>query len=171
MATNLNRNLIIGILAVIVLAIGIFYLADKKPDNYTIKMSGKSVVISDEKWEKSDDPETYAKNFEAREMLGREAFPQVITVYLNTMTADRMSGKKTSENEWLEMFVVHPQTVTVQIRRNKGDYWVLSRQTFSVSEPQLINANPESSEQNFALYQSSFQNEIDTTRHILDSEF
>ena len=104
-------------------------------------------------------------------MLEREAFPQVITVYLNKMTSDRMSGKKISENEWLEVFVVHPQTATVQIRRNKGDYWVLSRQTFSVSEPQLINANPESSEQNFALYQTFFQNEIDTTRHILDSEF
>jgi len=142
---KLNKNLIIGILAVIVLAMGIFYLVDKKSDNYTIEISGKSVVISDEKWKKSDDPETYAKNFEAREMLEREAFPQV--------------------------FVVHPQTATVQIRRNKGDYWVLSRQTFSVSEPQLINANPESSEQNFALYQTFFQNEIDTTRHILDSEF
>lgn len=168
---KINKNLVMGVLVVIALAVGIFYLADKKSDKYTIKMSGKSVVISDEKWKKSNDPETYAKNFEAREMLGGEAFPQVITVYLNTMTIDRMSGKKISGNEWLEMFVVHPQTVTVQIRRNKGSYWILSRQTFSVSESQLINANPESSEQNFALYQNSFQNEIDTTRHVLDSEF
>jgi len=168
---KLNKNLVIGVLAVIVLAVGIFYLVDKKSDNYTVKMSGKSVVVSDEKWKKSADPETYAKNFEAREMLGREAFPQVVTVYLNKMTSDRMSGKKISENEWLEMFVVHPQTITIQIRRDKGGYWVLSRQTFSVSEPQLINASPESSEQNFTLYQNSFQNEIDTTRHILDSEF
>lgn len=168
---KINKNLVIGVLVVIVLALGIFYITGKKSDDYTIKMSGKNVVISEEKWKKVDDPETYAKNFEARKTLERETFTQIITVYLNKMTSDRMSGKKISENEWLEMFVVHPQTVTVQIRRDKGDYWVLSRQTFSISEPQLININPESSEQNFSLYQNFFQNEIDTTRHVLDSEF
>ncbi len=168
---KINKNLFIGVLAVIVLSLVIFYFVDKKSDSYTIKMSGRSVIISEKKWKKSDDTETYAKNFEAREILGPEAFPQVITVYLNTMIADRMSGKKISENEWLEMFVVHPQIVTVQIRRNKGDYWVLSRQNFSVSEQKLINTDPESSEQNFELYQNFFQNEIDTARHVLDSEF
>ena len=168
---KINKNLVIGILVVVVLPFGIFYLVGKKSDDYTIKMSSKSVIVSENKWQKSDDSKNYAKSFEAREMVWRETFPQVITVYLNAMTTDRMSGKKISENEWLEMFVVHPQTITTQIRENKGTYWVLSRQTFSVSEPQLVNINPESSEQNFSLYQSSFQNEIDSTRHVLDSEF
>jgi len=166
---NKNQKVLIGLVILVALVAGYFYFSQN--NQYLIKTSGKSIVVSDQKWKKVDDSETYARNFEARDNVGKEAYPQVITVFLNSMSADRMSGKKISENEWLEMFVVHPQTVTVQIRRNKGDYWVLSRQTFSVSEPQLINTNPESSEQNFALYQTFFQNEIDTTRHILDSEF
>ena len=168
----MNQKGFINIFLIIILVAlvgGYFYFSQN--NQYLVKTSGKSIVVSDQKWKKVDDSETYARNFEAKEKVGREVYSQVITVFLNTMSADRMSGKKISENEWLEMFAVHPQTVTVQIRRNKGDYWVLSRQTFSVSEPQLINANPESSEQNFALYQNFFQNEIDTTRHILDSEF
>lgn len=166
---NKTQKVLIGLIAIIALVGGYFYFSQN--NQYSVKTSGKSIVVSDQKWKKVDDSETYARNFEAREKAGKEVYPQIITVFLNSMSADRMSGKKISENEWLEMFVVHPQTVTVQIRRDKGDYWVLSRQTFSVSEPQLINANPESSEQNFALYQTFFQNEIDTTRHVLDSEF
>lgn len=166
---NKTQKVLIVLIVLAALVGGYFYFSQN--NQYSVETSGKSVVVSDQKWKKVDDSETYARNFEAREKTDKETYPQVITVFLNSMSADRMSGKKISENEWLEMFVVHPQTVTVQIRRNKGDYWVLSRQTFSVSEPQLINANPESSEQNFALYQIFFQNEIDTTRHVLDSEF
>lgn len=166
-----TKDLIIGGLIVVVAIFGFVFYNKNQSSDYTVKTSGKDIVISDQKWSKSEDPETYARNFEAREKTGKEAYPQIVTVYLNTMTSDRMSGVKISDNEYLEMFVVHPQTVTIQIRKNKGTYWVLSRQTFSVSEPQLININPESSEQNFSLYQNFFQNEIDTTRHILDSEF
>ncbi|HLD60716.1 MAG TPA: hypothetical protein VJA27_01105 [Patescibacteria group bacterium] len=166
---NKTQKVLIVLIILAAVVGGYFYFSQN--NQYLVKTSSKSIIVSDQKYKKVDDSETYARNFEAKEKIGKEAYPQVITVFLNTMSADRMSGKKISENEWLEMFVVHPQTVTVQIRRNKGDYWILSRQTFSVSEPQLINTNPESSEQNFTLYQNFFQNEIDTTRHVLDSEF
>ncbi len=156
-----NKKSTIYIL-LIVLGISTLILYSKNND-FIVKTSNKNIVVSEKKWNKAKDSQSYAKNFEAREKINKEEYPQMITVYLNPMTSDRMSGTKISNKEYLEIFVVHPKTVTIQIRNDKGNYWVLSRQTFSANEPEL--------EKNPSLYQYYFQNEIDTTRHMLESEF
>jgi len=164
-----NKKIIIGL--VIILLIGAYFAWNQKNDLYLIDVGGQTTEVSEEKWKKIEDSDSYAKNFEARNKTSKEEFSQIITVFLNTMTSDRMIGEKITDNEYLQMFIVHPDTVTVQIRSNKIQYWVLSRQTFSIANLGLENINPEESETNFNLYRVAFQNEIDNTRFILDSEF
>lgn len=168
----MNKKILISFIVITTLVISglVLYKNDGDAD-FTIQTSGKNIIISNQKWLKSENSENYAKNFEAKEKTDKEAFPQMVTIYLNTMTSDRMLGTKISDNEYLEIFVVHPQTVTIQIRRNNGNYWLLSRQTFFVNESSLTNINPELSEQNLSMYRSFFQNEIDKTRYVLASEF
>lgn len=140
-------------------------------DEYSVKTPNKLITVSDKDWVKMEDPETYAVNFSAKHKGEGEEFEQVITVFLNAMTPDRIIGKKISDNEYLEMFNGLPGTVTMQLSRDNGEYWVLSRQTFPVSNTELASMNPEESDQSFLLYQLHFQNEIDTTRLLLSSQF
>lgn len=164
-----NKKIIIGL--IIILLVGAYFAWNQKGANYSIDTGVQTIEVSEEKWKKIEDSDSYAKNFEARNKTSKEEFSQIITVFLNTMTSDRMIGEKITNNEYLQMFIVHPDTVTVQIRNNKTQYWVLSRQTFSTSDLGLENINPEESKENFNLYRVAFQNEIDSTRFVLDSEF
>ena len=164
-----NKNIILIIL--VILLVGAYFIWNQKSDLYSINVGVQTIEVSEEKWKKIEDSDSYAKNFEARNKISKEEFSQIITVFLNTMTSDRMIGEKITDNEYLQIFIVHPNTVTVQIRSNKTQYWVLSRQTFSTANLGLENINPEESEVNFNLYRVAFQNEIDNTRFVLDSEF
>jgi len=140
-------------------------------DGYQVSTSDAEVFVSDNKWKKMDDPSVYAKNFEAREKGSTEEFAQVVTIFLNPMTPADKVGTQLSDDEFLEMFTTFPKTVTMQIRRDKGAYWLLSRQTFSVADSYLASLNPEVSSENFRLYQDQFENEIYTTRYSLGFEF
>ncbi len=77
--------------------------------------------------------ESYAKNFEARNKSQNEVFPQIVTVFLIEMSPDCCTGTKLSDSEHVEFFTVHPDSVTVQVRREKKGYWILSRQTFALT--------------------------------------
>ena len=49
------------------------------------------------------------------------------------MTNDRRNGHRESADEYIEIFTTEPMPtrhVTVQIRLDKGSYWILSRQSF-----------------------------------------
>lgn len=140
-------------------------------NEYVVKTKDREIIVSEKKWKKMEDPAAFGKNFEAREKGDTEEFPQVISVFLNPMISDDKVGARISDDEFVEMFSVFPKTVTVQTRVDKGTYWVLSRQTFSITDPKLSSLNPEASDNNFRLFLSHFQTEIDTTRYVLGSEF
>jgi hypothetical protein len=161
------KKTLLGLMLIIAIS-SAYFISENKNNDYSITTQDKTILVSKDEWRKVEDSDSYAKNFEAMEKTPNEEYSQVITIFLNSMTSDRMVGEKISENEYLEMFVVHPDTVTVQIRNDKDEYWILSRQTFSTVGFRLDNLNPED---NFDLYKAAFQNDIDNTRFVIGSEF
>ena len=57
-------------------------------------------------------------------------YKQIITVFLIPMTDDR-KREEIAKNEYFESFVLRANSITVQIRIDKGDYWVMSRETYN----------------------------------------
>lgn len=93
------------------------------------------------------------------------------------MTDNKKTGEQISENEYIEAFVTEPNTVTVQIRVDKGDYWVLSRQTFLTKDNLTVNSDLEYSSLSYIrinddnLLDQSIFNQIDNTRYIINNDF
>lgn len=139
--------------------------------NYIIRVGDKNIVVSLDKWKFVDNPNenNYSKNYSALNKKDGEKFEQMVTVFLNRMTDDRKTGKKITNTEYIEAFVVYPYSITVQIRVDKGDYWILSRQTFESKNdyPEQTNV----SYANLLLNFEDMQNKIDNTRYILNNEF
>ena len=112
----------------------------------------------------------YAKNFEAvTNRPPRQS--QVLTVFLNQMSEDRKTGEEIATNEYLEVFLIPPapeSRVVVQLRRDHGAYWLLSRETFvRVPGVNLDSVDPERSGLERYAVVEALRNEIDTTRHLL----
>ena len=112
--------------------------------------------------------ENYAKNFESRHVTKDEMFPQVVTVFLIVMSPDRRIGTRISDSEHLQFFTVSPGSVTVQVRREKQEYWILSRQTFALNGTSIEHNY---SEADITQLRHRFQNEIDRTRLLLSETF
>ncbi len=139
--------------------------------NYLIEISGKKIVVDQNQWKFVDNSaeSNYSKNYSAINKKDGEMFEQMITVFLNKMTDDRKSGEKITNSEYIEAFVVHPNSVTVQIRVDKGNYWVLSRQTFESQNNYPNQSNVSYSD--LLLNFEDMQNKIDDTRYILNNDF
>jgi hypothetical protein len=75
---------------------------------------------------------TFARNFEATSNPPSRKY-QVVTVFMIPMSDDRRDGQRLSTTEYLEVFTVTPGEVVVQVRRDHGAYWVLSRETFAAA--------------------------------------
>jgi hypothetical protein len=103
-----------------------------------------------------------------------EIFSQVVTVFLIQMSPDRRTGTKISDSEYVEFFTGSPDSVTIQVRRDKKDYWILSRQTFSLTPGAPISGEAlkhDYSASEIAKLRKFFQNEIDRTRLLLSESF
>lgn len=168
-----KRPLVIflSILAILFVA-GIFYFSKTATDtNYLIEVGNKEIAVSKDQWKFVDNSSesAYSKNYSAINKKDGEMFEQMITVFLNEMTDDRKSGEKISNSEYIEAFVLHPNSITVQIRVDKGDYWVLSRQTLESKNnyPYQTNVSYSDLLSNF----EDMQNKIDNTRYILNNDF
>lgn len=168
------KKIISSILLIVLLAGCSSNSLSQVSDQYSIVVSNKTIDVASDKFKKVSDSESYAKNFLALNK-GKTMFGQMITVYTIPMSDDRKSGKKLSTNEYLELFVVSKDAVTIQIRLDKGDYWLLSRETFDIANTQLpkYEYKPflEESSDDFIVYENFFRNEIDSTRDVLNNEF
>jgi hypothetical protein len=80
----------------------------------------------------------------------------------------------------VEMFIVTPGLLTMRIRIDKGEYWVMSRDTYKPKEKMISNALDSTdfsvaslsiSESERDLLMSDYQAEIDETRFLLNSKF
>ena len=139
--------------------------------NYIIKTVNKNITVSSEDWKyvSSSDDSKYSKNYSAIVKKDGEVYEQIVTVFLNKMTEDRKIGEKISDIEYIEIFALQPNTVTVQIRVNKGDYWVMSRQSFEMGKSYSVKAN--TSYADLIANIEGMQNKIDNTRYLLNNSF
>lgn len=141
---------------------------------FVFNVPGKQIQLSAVDWTAMKDEESYAKNFEARKKAENEVFSQVVTVFLVEMSPDRRIGTKLSDNEHVEFFTVQPGSVTVQVRREKKGYWILSRQTFALTRGAPVSGaalKHNYSDSEITRLCHWFQNDIDRTRLLLSETF
>ena len=166
--------IITGLLATVLGGIALFWLTfdELKPAGASITPSVASTHFptpSLEQWESLKNEASYARNYVRKEKRSFELYPQVVTIYETPMTTDRREGKKIASGEYLQIFKVGNQSdVVIQIRVDKGNYWLLSRQRVDLSEDRwLISLNPEKDDKTFDQFHVNLQNMIDSTRHFL----
>ena len=98
-----------------------------------VEIPGGTVELAAGDWKPMQNPESFADNFEAKLKGDSGEFPQeyqVLTVYKLPMSPGDRIGVKVTEQEYVEFFVVSTGYITFQIRLDKGQYWVSSRQSF-----------------------------------------
>jgi len=141
--------------------------------DHVVEVAGRKIWLSAARWKSMTNEVEWAVNFEEAGKGSKHEFGRVVTIYKLPMSDGRRLGVRISRQEYLELFVVHPGTVTAQIRIDKGPYWVLSRETFRT--PSLVGVDTNRwhslSQQEFELARSEFQAEIDSTRYLLQSAF
>ena len=134
----------------------------------TIPVAGRQLALSAEEWQPMENEAEYALNFEARQNRPPRRY-RVLTVFLNQMTEDRKSGRRSRPESTLEVFVSAPNEVTVLLRRDHGHYRLLSRELFRGTQVAGVNLSSMTplSDIDEGKVIDSLQNEIDTTRHLL----
>ena len=167
----MKKILLISFLLVISFIAGVLYLNNNVDKDYSITINDNNIIISQNEWRfiESSNPSLYSKNYSAKNKRDGHMFEQTITVFMQNMTSDRKKGEKISNSEYIQAFVVHPNSITVQIRIDKGDYWLLSRETFESK-----NNYPDQTDVTFSdllLKFEDMQNRIDNTKYILNNEF
>ena len=143
-------------------------------DVLTLSVPGKTIELSSESWTKAKDETNFAKNYEEMKLSSWHEFGRMVTVYLIPMSEDRRIGLKVSDNEYLEFFIVNPGFVTVQTRLDKGNYWVLCRETFKPKSGLPVDISsykPFLNERDNRLLWQFYQPEVDETRNLLASNF
>jgi hypothetical protein len=136
-----------------------------------IAVGNRSVEISPLEWEVLKSEFEYSVNLKNNRMLSNEKYNQIVTVFNLEMTRDRKSGTKLSDNIYLESFRTLQDSVTVQIRIDKGSYWILSRQTFSFDNDRILSIGEYADEKKSLLISNMFKNEISNTIYTLNRHF
>lgn len=142
-----------------------------RTSTYDVSVGDTAVRLSAQDWKPMDNPEPYAENFEAQILRSGHAFPQVLTIFKLPMSEDRRIGIQISSIEFVEFFVVQPGKLTIQIRVDRGKYWVLSRETFDANKAVSVNVNdyrPVLSEEENRILWNVYQNEVDATRTLIN---
>jgi hypothetical protein len=163
-----------GVLAKIIRAEEVEPPEDEIVEELTLQAPGKIIELSPNDWEKVDDPTNLARNYSEKTLSSAHQFNRMVTVYLSPMSDDQRIGQEYSATEYVEIFIDVPGFVTVQIRIDKGQYWVLSRETFKPKKFPLVDLSSSKlplseSEKNLLLL--TYQLEIDETRLLLNSKF
>jgi len=140
----------------------------------SVKIDTQSIEIDTNIWQAMTNEEEYAENFQENQ-CDSTIFKhcRVVTIFKIPMSEDRKTGIKLSQNEYVDVFVVHPGFVTVQVRIDKNNYWVMSRETYqnpdSLKSLSMYDAFPNQKKQKELL--AVFQNNVDKTRYLLRSTF
>lgn len=140
----------------------------------TLTVPGKNIELSSDSWTKAKDETNFVKNYEETKLSSWHEFGRMVTIYLIPMSVDRRIGLKVSDSEYLEFFIVNPGFVTVQTRLDKGNYWVLCRETFKPKSGLPVDVSsykPFLTERENRLLWQLYQPEVDETRYLLISKF
>jgi hypothetical protein len=144
----------------------------KKPIVSTkIKVGNKTVDISGDNWDIVNSESEYSINLIKNIKRKNEKSNQIVTIFNIEMTNDRKKGAKVSENIYLEAFNALENSITIQIRINKGNYWVLSRQTFENNNNKILSSGEYADESKVAIISNLFQDEISNTINLINSTF
>lgn len=99
--------------------------------DYAVRVTDGTVRVSRDFWRTMQNPEPFADNFEARSKRPGEEFFQQLTIYKSPMRDEEQGELELSPRVSIDVFVVHPPNVTVQVRVGHRGHWALSRQTFA----------------------------------------
>ena len=140
----------------------------EEDSDYVIRTKNKLINISKSNWDFLETDYLYSKNYQSKTKLEGHKFKQIITVFLIKMTDER-KREEIVKNEYFESWVNRPNSITVQFSIDKGDYWVLSRETYQTEENYPIQTNFSYSKVlvNF----NGIEDMIDRTRFILNKDF
>jgi hypothetical protein len=132
-----------------------------------------TIVFKKEKWNEIGRSSEFSNNFERREKRYYEKFNQVVTVFKTPMSEGRNSGKLIFKDVRQEIFKFHENSLTCIIRFNKGNYWIMSRQTFATVNPDVpLQADLESSPDLLYRYEELFKDQImETVLMLRDEKF
>jgi hypothetical protein len=122
-----------------------------------------------DEWEEIPNEASYTRNYSRKQKRPYELYRHVITIYETPMSTDRREGKSIAPGEYLQIFKVgNGGDVVIQLRVDRGRYWILSRQRIRLdNHASLIARNPEQSESSFYQFRFELQDIIETTRHFL----
>jgi hypothetical protein len=140
----------------------------KEDSDYVIRTKNKLINISKSNWDFLGQNYLYSKNYQSKNKLEGHKFKQIITVFLIKMT-DKRKSEEIVKNEYFDSWVNRPNSITVKIRIDKGDYWVLSTETYQTEENYPSQTDFSYSEVlvNF----NGIEDMIDRTRFILNKDF
>jgi len=161
------KNLLI-ILSFLLLSSPVIGQSSDKDSDYVIKTKNKLINISKSNWDFLETDYLYSKNYQSKNKYEGHMYKQIITVFLIPMTNDR-KREEIAKNEYFESFVLRANSITVQIRIDKGDYWVMSRETYNTFEN--FPVQKDFSYSNALINFRGIQDRIDRTRFILNKDF
>ena len=158
------------------LALGVSLLCGCGPESAgpgatTIRVGNRRVVLPTADWRAMPNEAEYARNFEAVTNKPPRQY-QIVTVFLNRMSQDRLIGQQISATKYLEVFLSNPDEVTVLLRRDHGSYWLLSREMFrGVSVPSVdLDRVGSLSAAEIEQITGILRNQIDGTRYVLGEQ-
>jgi hypothetical protein len=136
-----------------------------------INIGDKVVAINENDWEVLKQESEYSVNLSKKYKRANEKYNQIVTIFNIEMTKDRKSGIKLSDNIYFEAFKTGIEEITINIRIDKGLYWVLSRQTFSSDNDQILSTGEYADESKALLLAKKFDDEISNTIFIVNKFF
>ena len=140
----------------------------KEESDYVIRTKNKIINISNSNWDFLETDYIYSKSYQSKNKLEGHKFKQIINVFLTKMTDERKS-EEIIKNEYFDSWVNKSNSIIVRISIDKGDYWVLSRETYQTIENYPLQTNFSYSEVlvNF----NGIEDMIDRTRFTLNKDF
>ena len=162
------KHSLIILISFLLLSSPVIGQSDEEDSDYVIRTKNKLINISKSNWDFLETDYLYSKSYQSKTKLEGHKFKQIITVFLIKMTDER-KREEIVKNEYFESWVNRPNSITVQFSIDKGDYWVLSRETYQTEENYPIQTNFSYSKVlvNF----NGIEDMIDRTRFILNKDF
>ena len=141
--------------------------AQQRAADYQVSIGGRVVTLRGADWRAMQNEATFARNFEATSNPTNRKY-QIQHLH-DPDERGPARGQQLSPTEYLEVFVVGDGEVVVQVRRDHGAYWVLSRETFTANAVPgvALAAHRELAANELRRITYARRLQIDTTRHLL----
>jgi len=130
-----------------------------------VKVPGKTIFLDANEWFPMHNTQAWAKNYQAKKKKDGQAYETVLTIFLQTMTTERRSGKQIATGEYIKIFSLLPGNVKVQLRVDKGKYWILTSDTYEVRNLNALKV--ETDPLVYKMIYQEIQTKIDNNRFFI----